>query len=82
METTTRIWTMHLTIQDIDFSSLSAAERLQLAQALLDGVVASEAEPFDTEQLAELDKRVAEIDDGKAEFEPWPAVEQRLLSRR
>ena len=69
-------------IQEIDLSTLSSAERLHLAQALLDGVVASDAETFTSDQLAELDRRLAEIDAGKAGCEPWRAVEQRLLTRR
>jgi putative addiction module component (TIGR02574 family) len=70
-------------IQEIDVSDLSSAERLQLAQVLLDSVmVEAEGEPFTPEQLAEIDRRVAEIDSGQAVLEPWESARDRLLSRK
>jgi putative addiction module component (TIGR02574 family) len=70
-------------IGSVDFSNLSSVERLQLAQTLIDGVLLeSKTEMFTDEQLAELDRRSAEIDSGTATFEPWETVRDRLLSRR
>jgi putative addiction module component (TIGR02574 family) len=70
-------------IQDIDVSDLSSVERLQLAQVLLDSVmVEAEGEPFTSEQLAEIDQRVAEIDSGQAALEPWETVRDQLLKRK
>lgn len=66
-------------IQEIDVSTLSSRERLQLAQMLLDSVLASAVEPLTPEQTAELDRRLALIDSGQAHFEPWSAVRERLL---
>jgi putative addiction module component (TIGR02574 family) len=69
-------------VQDIDVSDLSATERLQLAQSLLDSVLLeAEAEPFTPEQLAEFDHRLAEVDSGRAVLEPWESVKDRLLKR-
>jgi putative addiction module component (TIGR02574 family) len=66
-------------IQDIDFSALSASEKLELASTLLDSVLTHDIDPFSPEQLSELDRRVNEIETGKIEFEPWSTVRQRLL---
>jgi len=69
-------------VQDIDVSDLSATERLQLAQSLLDSVLLeAEAEAFTPEQLAEFDRRLAEVDSGRAVLEPWETVRERLLKR-
>lgn len=72
---------MTQSVKDIDFSTLSPVERLQLAQALLDSVLEAEAEPFTPEQMAELDRRLADVEAGKGTFEPWETVRERLLSR-
>ena len=66
-------------IHDIDFSALSANEKLELAWTLLDGVLTHDIEPFSHEQLSELDRRVNEIKTGGVSFEPWWAVRQQLL---
>jgi putative addiction module component (TIGR02574 family) len=74
---------MPRTIQDIDVSDLSTAERLQLAQMLLSGVVIEdEEEPFTAEQIADIDRRFAEIESGQATLEPWESIRDRLLSRK
>jgi putative addiction module component (TIGR02574 family) len=68
-------------IDEIDYSALSATERLQLAQVLLDSVLYdAETEPFTAEQMKELDRRLHEIDTGKVQGEPWPQVKQRLMN--
>ncbi len=70
-------------IQEIDFSELSSADRLQLAQALLDDLVLDEqAELFTAEQLEELDRRLAAIESGTMPFESWEMLRERLLSHR
>jgi putative addiction module component (TIGR02574 family) len=72
-----------LHIDDIDLTNLSSTERLQLAQALLDSVLyEARTETFTEEQMAELDRRSAEVEAGMASLEPWDAVRQRLLSGR
>ncbi len=70
-------------IQEIDFSELSSADRLQLAQALLDDLMLDDrAELFTPEQLAELDRRLAAIENGAMPFESWEMLRERLLSHR
>jgi putative addiction module component (TIGR02574 family) len=69
-------------VNDFDFTSLSPVERLQLAQALLESVLETDAEPFTGEQMAELQRRLDDIDAGRGSFEPWETVRERLLSRR
>lgn len=69
-------------VDDFDFTNLSAVERLQLAQALLESVLETGAEPFTAEQMAELQRRLDDIDAGRGSFEPWKTVRERLLSRR
>ena len=67
---------------EFDFTALSPVERLQLAQALLESVLETDAEPFTAEQMAELQRRLDDIDAGRGSFEPWETVRERLLSRR
>lgn len=70
-------------IQEIDFSQLSSADRLQLAQALLDDLmVDQQSDLFTAEQLEELDRRVAAIDSGTMPFESWEMLRERLLLHR
>jgi putative addiction module component (TIGR02574 family) len=69
-------------VSDFDFTSLSPVERLQLAQALLESVLETDAEPFTAEQMAELQRRLDDIDAGRGSFEPWKTVRERLLSSR
>ena len=64
-----------------DFSNLSAAERLQLAQALVESVLDAVANPFTADQIAELKRRVDDIDAGRGAFEPWESVRERLFNR-
>lgn len=64
---------------DFDFSSLSAPERLLLAQQLLDSVLA-EATPLSHQDLAEMRRRAEAIDTGQARCEPWGTLRRRLLS--
>jgi putative addiction module component (TIGR02574 family) len=73
---------MAYSVNDFDFTSLSPVERLQLAQALLESVLETDAEPFTGEQMAELQRRLDDIDAGRGSFEPWETVRERLLSRR
>jgi putative addiction module component (TIGR02574 family) len=56
---------------DFDFTALSTVERLQLAQALLESVLQTDANPFTPEQMAELQRRIDDIDAGRGSFETW-----------
>jgi putative addiction module component (TIGR02574 family) len=67
---------------EFDFTALSPLERLQLAQALLESVLEADANPFTPEQVAELQRRLDDIDAGRGSFEPWESVRERLLLKR
>lgn len=59
-------------------ATLSAPERLLLAQQLL-GSVLAESLPLSDAQIAEVRKRSAALDAGQASAEPWADVKARLL---
>lgn len=74
---------MPIPIQEIDFSELSSADRLQLAQALLDGLTLDgQPELLTADQIEELDRRLAAIEDGTMPFESWEMLRERLLLHR
>ena len=59
---------------------LSPAERIQLAEDLWDSVAAHpEQVEVPPEQLAELERRLAELDENPEDGEPWDQVKARLL---
>ena len=60
-----------------DFSHLTAAERIQLAQDLWDSLEPAEideAVPLTAEQTAELDRRLAELERDPEAGIPWEQV--------
>lgn len=63
---------------DFDFTTLSAPERLLLAQQLLDSVLA-EAMPLTVQQLEEITRRATAVDAGEMTCEPWETVRARLM---
>lgn len=67
-----------------DFSHLTPAERIELAQELWDSLdvdrVAA-AFPLTAEQRAELDRRLADLDAHPDEGRPWDEVYARLSKR-
>jgi putative addiction module component (TIGR02574 family) len=62
---------------------LSREERAKLARELL----ASLDEPLDDDRdveaawLAEIERRIAEVDAGRASPVPWPEARERILAR-
>ena len=67
---------------DLDFSKLSAAERIQLAEDLWDSVASETGGlPLTEGQQAELDCRLAEMEDEAGEGESWDIVRARLEKR-
>lgn len=73
---------MTASLQDLDLSVLTIAERIQIAQNLLDSVLAeTQGEFFTPEQLQEIDRRVAAADAGKIAGEPFESVFAELLRR-
>ena len=67
---------------DLDISKLTVAERIQLAEDLWDSVAAETGEPPLTEaQVAELDRRLAELARNPDAGEPWEVVRGRVERR-
>lgn len=63
-------------------ASLPIAERIELAQQLWDDIHAeAEAAPFTPEQLAEIRRRIAEIDAGRMKLIPAEEVFRRLAGK-
>lgn len=69
-------------VKDFDFSQLSAAERIHLAQELWDSVCDTQSLPFTAEQIAEIERRTAAFDSGIMPAYPWEEVKQRLSQRK
>jgi len=64
---------------------LSAAERLELVEALWDSIAAErENEPFalSEAQREELDRRLRELDEHPERARPWDEVRERLWARK
>jgi putative addiction module component (TIGR02574 family) len=67
---------------DFDIGKLSIAERIQLAEDLWDSVAAETGElPLTEAQVAELDRRLAELARDPDGGEPWEAVRGRVEQR-
>jgi putative addiction module component (TIGR02574 family) len=72
-------------IENLDFSSLSLAERVLLAEKLWDSVACDEAQskmPVPTEHEQELRQRMLAEDAGKIDFSPWSEAKKRLLEKK
>jgi putative addiction module component (TIGR02574 family) len=69
--------------KDFDFSHLTAAERIMLAQELWDSVHEEvEAAPLTAAQRDELDRRLDELESGKTVGIRWDAVRDTLRPKR
>jgi putative addiction module component (TIGR02574 family) len=78
-----QVMTMKPSINGIDFSQLSAAERLLLAQELLDSVFDDVAPAtLSQPQIDELHRRREEMLSGKVQGVPWEQVKSSLLEPR
>jgi putative addiction module component (TIGR02574 family) len=67
-----------------DFSGLTPAERLQLAQDLWDSVedaVGIDVLPLTDEQRAELDHRLADLESAPDDGSSWDQVKDQVLNR-
>jgi putative addiction module component (TIGR02574 family) len=63
-----------------DFSHLSHAERILLAENLWDSVaIEQNAPPLTPAQEEELHRRLDAADRGETTYSPWPEVKRRLL---
>ena len=71
---------MSHTSRPFDFSHLSPAERILLAEDLWDSVTdEQDAPPLTSAQMEELHRRLAAADRGEMTYSPWPDVKRRLL---
>lgn len=69
--------------KDFDFSKLTPAERIALAQDLWDSIhEEAQLAPLTNEQVAEIERRIAEVDAGTMPMYSWEEVKQRLLARK
>lgn len=67
----------------LDFSGLTVAERIQLAEDLWDSVSdAPEVLELTEAQRAELDRRLAEHEANPTDTIPWSVLRQELLGDR
>ena len=74
---------MQHSMEHFDFLSLTPAERLLLAQELLDSIYAEVTPPSLSEaQIADLERRRDELLSGKVKGLPWDQVKQSLLATR
>ncbi len=72
--------TMH--INHLDIAALSVADRIDLAQKLWESVHQEiEASPLTPDQVAEVERRIADIDTGRVRCIPFDAVLKRLSHR-
>lgn len=71
---------MNHLIDDFDFTQLSPAERIVLAQELWDSVLdEGVAVQLSPEDMADIERRIADVDAGRVKGEPWGVVRERLL---
>lgn len=67
----------------MEIQSLTVSERIVLAEALWDSIVAEEAEIALTEaQKAELDRRLAEFSIDQDLGSSWESVKARILAKK
>ncbi|QOJ14002.1 MAG: addiction module protein [Planctomycetia bacterium] len=72
---------MSTSLDDIDYWKLPIADRLVLAQDILDSVLAeTRADTLTPEQIAMINRRCAALDTGEMTSEPWEAVHDRLTA--
>ena len=66
--------TLHRSKHSFDFSSLTPVERLALADALYDSAmreIDAMTPHLTAEQLADIDRRIADLESGRVELIPW-----------
>jgi putative addiction module component (TIGR02574 family) len=66
---------------EFDFSKLSVAERIQLAEDLRDSIPESADVVLTDAQKAELDRRLEDLELHPESGEPWEVVRARLYGR-
>jgi putative addiction module component (TIGR02574 family) len=69
-------------MQPIDLSTLSLSERIQLAEDLWDSIAAETGEmPLTDAQIAEIERRLADIERHPQAGDSWEVVRVRLEKR-
>ena len=66
---------------EFDFSKLSVAERIQLAEELWDSIPESADIALSDAQKVELDRRLEDLEQDPNAGEPWEVVRARLYAR-
>lgn len=66
---------------DFDYGKLSVAQRIELAEELWDSIPEFAEIPLTDAQRAELDRRLADLEEHPDAGEPWEAVRARLYAR-
>lgn len=66
---------------EFDFSRLSVAERIQLAEDLWESIPEGADIPLTDAQKAELDRRLEDLERDPDAGEPWEVVRARLYRR-
>lgn len=66
---------------EFDFSKLSVAERILLAEDLWDSIPEAADIPLTEAQKAELDRRLEDLERDPDAGEPWEVVRARLYGR-
>jgi putative addiction module component (TIGR02574 family) len=64
-----------------ELMELTPEERIQLAEDLWDSIAPEEMPPLTDEQMAEMDRRVAEHEKDPSSALPWEDVRKWLWSR-
>jgi putative addiction module component (TIGR02574 family) len=64
-----------------ELMQLSVEDRLELVQDLWNSIPAEDFSPLSEEQMAELDRRLAEHEKDPSRASPWEEVRARLWSR-
>ncbi len=64
-----------------ELMKLSKAERIELAQDLWDTIRPEDLPPLTADEIAELERRLAEHERDPSTAIPWEEVEARLIAR-
>ena len=70
------------TLQELGIDRMTAADRIALAQEILDSLAAEQApQPLSPAKRSELDRRLADLANNPGDGVPWDQVEAAALAR-
>ena len=70
------------TLQELGIDRMTAADRIALAQEILDSLAAEQApQPLSPAKRSELDRRLADLATNPGDGVPWDQVEAAALAR-